>query len=82
MSGCAGTKEDGQLCRAPKLKDSEICLMHSPEHADDVAEGRRLGGLPRRREVAVAGAYDGGLQIVADVRRLLEVAVLDPGAGE
>ena len=52
--------------------------MHSPEHAEDVAESRRLGGLRRRREVAVAGAYDfAGLQTVADIRRLLEVAVLD-----
>ena len=52
--------------------------MHSPEHAEDVAEARRLGGLRRRREVAVSGAFDFvGLETVADVRRLLEVAVLD-----
>ena len=52
--------------------------MHSPEHAEDMAEARRLGGLRRRREVAVSGAYDFvGLQTVADIRRLLEVAVLD-----
>ncbi len=76
--GCSGAKENGQPCRAPKLRDSEFCLMHSPEHAEDVAESRRLGGLRRRREVAVAGAYDfAGLQTVADIRRLLEVAVLD-----
>jgi len=78
MSGCAGMKENGQPCRAPKLRESEYCLMHSPEHAEDMAEARRLGGLRRRREVAVSGAFDFvGLETVGDIRRLLEVAVLD-----
>ena len=78
MSGCAGMKENGQPCRASKLRDSDYCLMHSPEHAEDVAEARRLGGLRRRREVAVSGAFDFvGLETVADIRRLPEVAVLD-----
>jgi hypothetical protein len=52
--------------------------MHSPEHAEEVAESRRLGGLRRRREVAVSGAYEfEGLESVADIRRILEVAVFD-----
>ena len=52
--------------------------MHSPENAEEMAEARRLGGLRRRREVAVSGAYDfAGLESVADIRRILEVAVLD-----
>jgi hypothetical protein len=52
--------------------------MHSPEHAAEVAEARRLGGLRRRREVAVSGAYEfSGLENVADIRRILEIAVLD-----
>jgi hypothetical protein len=32
--------------------------MHDPAHAAEVAEARRFGGLRRRREVAVVGAYD------------------------
>jgi hypothetical protein len=52
--------------------------MHSPEHADEMAEARRLGGLRRRREKTVSGAYDfEGLADVGQVRRLLEIAVLD-----
>ena len=52
--------------------------MHSPEHTEEMAEARRLGGLRRRREVAVSGAYEfAGLESVADIRRILEVAVLD-----
>ena len=76
--GCTGFKENAQPCHAPKLRDSDYCLMHSPEHAAEAAEARRLGGLRRRREVAVTGAYEfPGLQRVTDIRRLLEIAVLD-----
>ena len=76
--GCIGFKEDGQPCHAPKLQEGDYCFWHSPEHAEEVAEARRLGGLRRRREVAVSGAFDFvGLETVGDIRRLLEVAVLD-----
>ncbi len=52
--------------------------MHSPEYAVEIAEARRLGGLRRRREVAVAGAYEfNGLETIADLRRLLDIAALD-----
>ena len=52
--------------------------MHSPERAEEVAEARRLGGLRRRREKAIYGAYDvDGLGSVVQVRRLIEIAVLD-----
>jgi hypothetical protein len=43
-----------------------------------VAEARRLGGVRRRRERVVQGAYDfEGLGSVQQIRRLVEVAVLD-----
>ena len=59
-------------------RDSDYCLMQSPEHAEEMAEARRLGGLRRRREVAVSGAYElNGLETVADLRRLLLIAALD-----
>ncbi len=52
--------------------------MHSPEHVKEVQEARRLGGLRRKREVTVSGAYEfEGLETVSGIRRLLEVAVLD-----
>ena len=76
--GCSAFKDNGQPCNSPRLRDSDYCLMHSPEHAEEVAEARRLGGIRRRREVAITGAYDlGGLETVADIRRLIEIAVLD-----
>jgi len=52
--------------------------MHDPAHADDVQEGRRLGGQRRRREAIVSNAYDfDGLGSVEAIRRIVEVAVLD-----
>ena len=75
---CVYRKEDGQMCQAAPVKEGDFCFWHSPEFAEDVAEARRLGGLRRRREVAVSGAFEfAGLQSVADIRRILEVAVLD-----
>jgi hypothetical protein len=75
---CAFRSQTGQPCRAAPLKDGQFCRMHSPEHAEEVREARRLGGLRRKREVTVSGAYDfDGLETVAGIRRLLEVAVLD-----
>ena len=42
------------------------------------AEARRLGGLRRRRERTVSGAYDfAGLGSIESIRRILEIAVLD-----
>ena len=71
-------KETGEPCHSPKLQEGDYCLMHSPEHAEEVSEARRLGGLRRRREVAISGAFDFvGLETVSDICRLLEVAVLD-----
>jgi len=75
---CKASREDGRPCKAPPLQEGDFCLMHDPEHAYEMAEARRLGGLRRRREKTVQGAYDiGGLEDVSHVRRLLEVAVMD-----
>jgi hypothetical protein len=77
-STCSFRKPDGQRCRAAPLIDQEYCFWHSPEHAEEVAEARRLGGFRKRREAAVIGAYDlEGLETVAGLRRLLEIAVVD-----
>ncbi len=75
---CAFRSPGGEPCRAAPLKDGNYCLMHSPEHAQEVQEARRLGGLRRKREATVSGAYDfEGLETVAGIRRLIYVAVID-----
>ena len=66
------------MCQAAPLKEGNYCFWHSPEYAEDVAEAQRLGGLRRRREVAVSGAYEfNGLETVVDLRRILVIATLD-----
>jgi hypothetical protein len=75
---CKSSNSGGKPCRAPPLHEGEFCLAHAPDHADEVAEARRLGGLRRRRERVASGIYDlDGLDTAAGVRRLLEIAVVD-----
>jgi len=78
MRSCQAVKENGEPCRQAPLRDGDFCFWHSPDHAKEAAEARRLGGLRRRREGTLSGAYDfDGLDSVPKVRRLLEIAVLD-----
>ena len=55
---CAAVTGQGKPCRQAPLLDGEFCFWHDPEHAQEAAEARRLGGLRRRRERTVSGAYD------------------------
>lgn len=75
---CRHRTERGDACRAAPLKGEEYCLFHHPERQQEAQEARRLGGLRRKRETTVAGAYDfAGLETVTDIRRLLEIATVD-----
>ena len=75
---CAASKPNGARCRANPLRESDYCLMHDPEHTEAVAEARKLGGLRKRREATLIGAYDiGGLDSLAVLERVLEIALLD-----
>jgi hypothetical protein len=69
---------DGRRCRAQPVGKGKFCFWHSPDAAAEAAEARRLGGLRRRREKTVAGAYDvAGLASIEAIRRVLEIATLD-----
>lgn len=75
---CREIRSNGEPCRAAPLRESNFCLWHDPEQADVVAEARRLGGVRRKRETTLAGAYEiEGLGSVAEIRRIVEIAVLD-----
>ncbi len=75
---CKGGRTGGDLCGAAPLSDGAFCLWHDPEHAETVAEARKLGGSRRRKEATIGVAYDvQGLGSIAEIRRLVEVAVLD-----
>jgi len=75
---CQGVRPDGQRCRSWPIRGEPYCLWHSPEREDEAADARRLGGLRRRREKAVSGAYDFvGLDSIQSIRRILEIATID-----
>jgi hypothetical protein len=75
---CRQIKANGERCRAAPLRDSEYCFMHDPSREQERDEARRLGGLRRRREKSVALVYQWlGLRSVQQIRRVLEVAVVD-----
>ncbi len=75
---CSFRKRDGENCQSAPIRDELLCFWHHPDHAEEAAEARRLGGLRRKRERTVAGAYEfDGLGTVEQIKRLLEVAAID-----
>ena len=75
---CEAVGESGVPCGATPMHGASYCFWHNPETQQEATEARRLGGLRRRREATVAGAYEfDGLASVSHIRRLLEVAVTD-----
>ena len=75
---CRERKKNGRPCRAPALRAGSACFWHAPESTEAAAEARRLGGLRRRREGTVGGAYAvEGFRTGADLQRVLELALAD-----
>ena len=75
---CQAQNARGEPCGSPPLLEGELCIVHDPAHADEVAEARRLGGFRRRQEVAVHTTYDlDGIDSVTQLRRLLLIAITD-----
>jgi len=75
---CEAIIEGGDRCRAQPTRDVPFCFWHNPATTQDASEARRMGGLRRRREATVTGAYElDGLEDVAGLRRLLEIAAVD-----
>ena len=76
--GCTFAMPDGRLCRASAIRGERFCYMHDPERAEEAAEARRLGGIRRRRERTLAGAYElGGVRTIEDLTRVVEIVVFD-----
>src|SRR5450759_3236808 len=79
---CAQPMPDGRRCRAPLLRDGRFCFWHEPGKAEEAHDARRLGGVRRGRERTLAVAYDlAGLGSIEAIRRIVEIALFDPGGG-
>lgn len=75
---CQAKLADGRACRAAPLRDGAFCLMHDPDHAEEAAEARRLGGLRRRRDKTLLGVYDlASTATIEGLRRILDIAIFD-----
>ena len=75
---CQALTQNGRPCRAPPLREGSACFWHAEEAREAAAEARRLGGLRRRREGTVEGAYAvEGFRTGADLQRVLELALAD-----
>jgi hypothetical protein len=75
---CTSLRADGGACQAPP-RPSGKCLFHDPATAETAAEGRRRGGLGRRRvEATLAGLYGiDGLETPAQRMRVLTATMFD-----
>lgn len=75
---CKGISKGGERCPVAPMQDRDFCFFHDPESQTEAAEARRLGGLRRKREGTLLGAYQlEGLDTVAGIRRFLEIGLLD-----
>jgi hypothetical protein len=75
---CDAIAQSGQPCGTAPLRGEAFCLWHHPDYAEEAAEARRQGGLRRRREGTLQGEYEfEGLETVPQIRRVLELAVLE-----
>lgn len=79
---CAFLHPDGQQCRAWPCQESRYRFWHDPAQAEELADAQRLGGVRRRRERTLAGAYEfGGVRTIEDLVRVVEIVVFEPAAG-
>jgi hypothetical protein len=75
---CAFLMPTGLACRSAPLHDRPFCFLHDPEQAEKAAEARRLGGARRRHESTLEVVYGlDGLDSIAGIRRLLQIAMAD-----
>ena len=76
---CSARTRTGSPCGATPMRDEPFCFWHHPDHRADAAEARRLGGLRRRREKTIEGAYDlpDGLRSADAIRRVVEAVTFD-----
>jgi hypothetical protein len=75
---CAGRGPTGEPCQSPPLRDGQYCFMHSPEHAQEAQEARKLSHIRHKREATLSGAYDlDSVNSMEGLRRIVEIIIMD-----
>ena len=75
---CRETNKRGDRCGFSPQRESDVCWLHDPDHADEAREARRHGGLRRKRESTLAGAYEfDGILSEGGIGRYLDIAAYD-----
>jgi hypothetical protein len=75
---CKGITTGGDRCAAPSIRESDFCFWHDPDHVEEAEQARKLGGQRRRRDKVTEGTYElEGIDSVAALRRVLQIAILD-----
>ena len=79
LPACSARTREGAPCGATPMRDQPFCFWHHPDHRAEAAEARRLGGLRRRREKTLEGAYDlrEGFRSVDGIFRFVEIGAID-----
>ncbi len=69
---CLQKTDDGEICKAPVMHDSDFCFFHNPEVTEERSAARRAGGIERSKvAVLPLGISDLPLSTSQEVVRLL-----------
>lgn len=75
---CKAKNKRGEPCGFSPLVDNDLCWAHDPENEAAAQEARRVGGIRRKRESTLAGAFDfTTIEAEGALVRLTDIAVFD-----
>jgi hypothetical protein len=81
---CAHMKADGQRCKAPAMRNSDLCFFHEPGKAQERAAARKAGGIRRAGHAVVLSADTPDIELTspAQVAGLLAETINQVRRGE
>lgn len=75
---CKATNKRGEACGFQPMRESDLCWHHDPENEEAAQDARRLGGVRRKRESTLAGAYEfDGILSDSGIARYLDIVAYD-----
>jgi hypothetical protein len=75
---CAAKNKHGEPCGFQPMRDNDLCWHHDPENEEAAQDARRLGGVRRKRESTLAGAYEfEGILVDGGLARFIDIAAWD-----